>query len=389
MVSSAIKLGSSNIPDSTPAAAQSQAAAPSKIAPYPWIVNPWFDALFVFGGLLWFAFGLHLTFFGWNNSDTVSTVPNAWVAATVLLIIGVFTQHLFADTHTVATYMRIYATKESRKTFRLYAYYLPWLSLTLFALACCFREAAGVVVYIHLMWVFQHYVGQCFGVALIYCFKRGYFMSNFEREVFRWFMHSISLAIISRILCYREFSPMNYWGVDCPFWGLPSWLNDICNFFFVLMSTLFVGVIVRKWHRDGKMMPFPAMAQILTVLAIGWSVGMASSMIWTYGPGMFHGSQYLAVSLGFYIKEKGLPEGMLPQEVFRNWFSPRGLKYWAYVIVAGMFIYIFVPHFMMYFGLTFGFVATIIQACVNFHHFVSDAAIWRLRDPRCREVLVS
>jgi hypothetical protein len=75
--------------------------------------------------------------------------------------------------------------------------------------------------------------------------------------------------------------------------------------------------------------------------------------------------------------------------VFRNWFSPRSLKYWAYVIVGGMFIYVFVPHFMMYFGLTFGLVATVIQACINFHHFVSDAAIWRLRDNRCREVLLA
>jgi hypothetical protein len=34
-------------------------------------------------------------------------------------------------------------------------------------------------------------------------------------------------------------------------------------------------------------------------------------------------------------------------------------------------------------------VATIIQACVNFHHFVTDAAVWRLRDPVSRKVLIA
>ncbi len=388
MVSSSINLA--GVPAIAEAKPAETPVVVEKTKPHPWIVNPWFDFLFVYGGMLWAVFAIHYALYGWNNMDP-ALAPNkeTFAIATIVMVLGIFGQHLFADTHTIATYMRIYATPESRKTFRLYAYYLPWLSLTLFVMACFFKEAAGTVVYIHMMWVFQHYVGQCFGVALIYCYKRSYFMSNFEREVFRWFMHSTSYAIITRILCHREFSPYVYWGVDVPFWGLPLWLNDLGNFLFSVMSVLFVSVLLRKWLREGKMMPFPALCQVGTVLAIGWSVGMASSMIWAYGPNFFHGSQYLAVSLGFYIKEKGLPEGMLSKDVFKNWFSPRSLRYWAYVIVAGMFIYIFVPHFMMYFGLTFGLVATVIQACVNFHHFVADAAIWRLRDPRCRDVLIA
>lgn len=376
--------GSPALPEPTKPAT----SAPAKTAPYPWIVNPWFDFLFVYGGLLWGVFGMHYLIFGWNNIETGAS-PQAYAVGTFIIIAGIFGQHLFADTHTVATYMRIYATPESRKTFRLYAYYLPWMSLTLLTLALAFKDAAGTVIYIHMLWVFQHYVGQCFGISLVYCYKRGYYLNNFEREVYRWFMHSISFVIITRILCYREYSPIVYWGVDVPFWGLPGWINNLGLFLFVTMSALFTAVLVRKWHREGKMMPVPALLQIVTVLAIGWSSGMASNFIWSYGPPFFHGSQYLAVSLGFYIKEKGLQEGMLPKDVFRNWFTPRSLRYWAYVVVGGMFIYVFVPHFMTYFGFTFGIVATVVQACVNFHHFVSDAAIWRLRDSRCRDVLIA
>ncbi|HMO22578.1 MAG TPA: hypothetical protein PKC98_16590, partial [Candidatus Melainabacteria bacterium] len=134
---------------------QDQAQAVAKNAPYPWIVNPWFDFLFVFGGALWILFGLHYYIFGWSHSEPITGAMGAVAVSTFLVIFGTLGQHLFADTHTVATYMRIYATEDSRKTFRLYAYYLPWLSLSLFALALTFKEAAGMVVYIHLMWVFQ------------------------------------------------------------------------------------------------------------------------------------------------------------------------------------------------------------------------------------------
>jgi hypothetical protein len=34
-------------------------------------------------------------------------------------------------------------------------------------------------------------------------------------------------------------------------------------------------------------------------------------------------------------------------------------------------------------------VATVIQACVNFHHFVTDGAVWRLRDKQTREILLA
>ncbi len=361
----------------------------AKNAPYPWIVNPWFDTLFVFGGALWLLFGVHYWVFGWSHSEPAIGVTGAVAVSTFLVIFGTMGQHLFADTHTVATYMRIYATPESRKTFRLYAYYLPWLSLTLFALALSFKEAAGMVVYIHLMWVFQHYVGQCYGIGLIYCYKRGYHMNKFERETFRWFMHSLSYFVIIRILTHREYSPYVYYGVECPFWGLPMWMYELGKVLFLGMGVLFISNILRKYHREGQLIPIPTLGLVITVIGIGLSVGYASSMLWIYGPNFFHGSQYLAVSLGFYLKEKGIPEGMLPKEVFKEWFRPRAIKYWAYVIVAGMFIYVFVPHFMMYFGLSFVVVATCIQACINFHHFVSDAAIWRLRDKKCRDILIA
>lgn len=361
------------------------------LGPSPWIIGPVVDSLFVMGGMLWIIFALQVFCFHWDNPDPAAPGMAGRVAY-MLLLTSTLGSYLFADSHTVATYMRVFATKESREHFKLYAYYLPWCSVLLFALCLIYPKAAGFCVYLHMMWVFQHYVGQTFGISLIYCYKRNYFFQPVEREIYRWFMHSFSFFIISRILCFREFSPDIYYGVRLPFYGLPSWVADCGKFSFIVMTLAFVTVVVRKYIRDKQLIPLPTLGMIFSILGIGFATGMANSIVWVFGPPFFHGTQYLAVSLGFYLKEKGLAEGRMYEvghHMLREFFKPAGLHYWGMVILAGIFIYVGIPSFFEGYGYTFGMIATTIQACINFHHFVTDGAIWRLRDRKCREILLA
>ncbi len=356
-----------------------------------WVVNPTFDALFVFGGALWILFAIQIFFFHFDNPDAKAPGMAGAIAyaLSVTFFIG---NYLFADSHTIATYMRIYSTKENRQRFKLYAYYLPWCSVVLFSLCLLYPQAAGLCVYIHMMWVFQHYVGQTFGISLIYCYKRKYFLKPYEREIYRWFMHSLSFFVITRILCFREYSPLHFFGIRLPFFGLPPVLNDVGRVVFIAMSIAFVTVVLNKCLRDRQLIPIPTLCLIVTILAIGASTGLANSLIWLYGPPFFHGSQYLAVSLGFYLKEKGLSEGRINEvgkHLLKEFVSPAGLRYWAMVIMAGIALYVGIPHVLQAYGFEMVMVATIIQACVNFHHFVTDAAVWRLRDPVSRKVLIA
>lgn len=356
-----------------------------------WIVNPVFDSLFVIGGALWVIFGLQIFWFHWDTINPAA--PGfAGTCAYFLLFASTFGSYLFADSHTISTYVRIYSTPENRERFKLYAYYLPWCSALLFGLCLAYPRAAGFCVYLHLMWVFQHYVGQTFGISLIYCYKRGYFFKPWERETYRWFMHSFSAFVISRILCFRELSPDDLYGVKLPFYHLPWQLFSVCKIAFLVMTAAFVTMLVRKYVLEKKFLPLPSLALIATILGIGFSTGMANSIIWVYGPAFFHGSQYLAVSLGFYLKEKGLEEGRMRevgQHLLRGFVSPRGLQYWGLVIAAGIFVYVGIPSICQNYGFGFVYVATVVQACINFHHFVTDGAIWRLRDQTCREILLA
>ena len=69
--------------------------------------------------------------------------------------------------------------------------------------------------------------------------------------------------------------------------------------------------------------------------------------------------------------------------------SPAAKKYWGIVIMAGIFVYVGIPNLLQNYGYGFVWTATVIQACINFHHFVTDGAIWRLRDSKCREILLA
>jgi hypothetical protein len=356
-----------------------------------WIVNPAFDTLFVFGGALWLMFGLQIFCFHWDTFDPHAP-GMAGQAGFLFLLLTTLGQHLFSDAHTACTYARIYATKENRERFKLYTYYLPWCSLALFVLCLLYPRAAGFCVYLHMMWVYQHYVGQSFGISLIYCYKRNYYFKNWERETYRLFMHSLSAYVISSILCYRDSSPSTFYGVTLPFYGLPPILAQTCRVAFIVMSIGFVAMVVRKYIVEKKLIPIPTLCMAATAVGIGLSNGMANSMIWVYGPPFFHGSQYLAISLGYYLKEKALKEGNMSKvtnDMMRSFISADAFKYWGLMIASGMVIYVMLPKILEPYGYGFVFTATVIQACINFHHFVTDGAIWRLRDKTCREILLA
>ena len=339
---------------------------------------------------------MQVVFFGWNPAEpqnaqfsqlpgTVNLAISKW-----LVVGGLLGAHFFSDPHTAATYMRVYATPHSREQFKFYAYYLPWVSIFLLVWAFNAPYVAGVVVYVHMMWVYQHYTSQSFGISLIYCYKRGYFLSKLEREIFRWMMLAISFFVISRILCFKDFSPPVFYGVNLPFWGVPEIVSHVCRFAMIALTSAFAFIVVRKYFTERKLIPIPSLMLILSVAAIGLSTGFANSMLWFYGAAFFHGSQYCAVALAFYLKEKGFAEGTDPRTIAKLFITPSAFKWYGLLFLSGIFIYVGVPRFLdTTFAIKWVTAATCIQACLNFHHFVTDAAIWKLRDPKARKILLA
>jgi hypothetical protein len=360
---------------------------PEARAPHRWIVGETFDFFLVCGGAVWVLLALNYVFLGWvvPSSATQGPIVGQWLM--ILILIG---QHVSADAHNAATYMRIYGSDEDQKRFRFYGKWLALACIPIFFIGISTPVLGSAMLYCYLITVFWHYAAQAFGIALIYCYKQDYKMTHLERETFRWFILSMSAFIAVRMLTYKEYAPGYFFGVTLPFWGpLPEWLFKSVAVVFIGSSIAFGITLLKKLVLERKIMPWPALLCISTLMLLGFAKGIYSLLAWFYVPVFFHGSQYLAVCLSYYLKERGIPQGMIASQIGRMLLQPSALKYMVTVIFVGAFFYIAIPHFFQSIGFDYSLVAAVVLATVNFHHFNTDAAIWRLRDPRCREFLLA
>ncbi len=357
----------------------------STAKPYPWIIGPVVDFIFVYGGGPLLLFAANFWLLGWVVPQDITAGQQRFLLTLVLL-----GQHFFADAHNSATYMRIWGSEEDQARFRFYRTWLVYISVALFCIGLIFPAATSTFVYLYFITVYWHYAAQTFGISLIYCYKRGYTLTAIERKIYKGFILSMSAVVIVRLMSFREMSPEVWFGVPLPFWGpLPSFCYLAARVIFGGYAAAFLFVILRKLIRDKAAFPMPSMVLVSTVIALGLSVGTTNAMLWFYVPAFFHGSQYLAVCLSYYLKERGLPEGTTVSEMSRLLLTVPAVRYVALVFVSGTFFYIAIPTIFLQLGFNYALVAGLVLATVNFHHFVTDAAIWRLRDPRCREILLA
>ena len=344
-----------------------------------------FDFIFVYGGGPLLLFAANALFLGWTVPHDIS--DSSQRIFLVLIFLG---QHLFADSHNMATYLRIWGSDEDRQRFRFYRTALVQFSLLLFIAGLAFPAIISGLVYLYFLFVFWHYAAQTFGISLIYCYKRGYYFTNREKEIYRALILTFSTYVIVRFLTFREMSPKIWFGVPMPFWGpLPIEALRLVEVILGLLIFAFIVIVLRKLVYERRLFPFPAILLLATIFCLGFAVGSPNAMIWLYVPAFFHGSQYLAVSLSYHLKEKLLPEGMSAADIWKFVWTPAAARFVGFIVVTGGFFYVVIPTFFAQIGFNYALVAGLVLGVVNFHHFVTDAAIWRLRDPRCRKILLA
>ena len=351
----------------------------------PWIVGPWFDLLFVCGGLPLLLIGVNVLLIGWR-------VPfdNSAAAQRTLLILILLGQHMFADAHNAATYMRIWGSEADRKRFSFYRTWLVYSCVPLFAAGLFVPALASAMVYLYLIAVYWHYAAQAFGISLIYCAKRDYYFNSIERRIYKTFFLSLSALVIVRFLSFRELSPSTWFGVPIPFWGpLPPILYRVSAFVFGACLSALAAVLLRKMLLERKAFPLPAVLIVLTILWLGISLGPANGLLWMYVPAFFHGSQYLAVCLTYYVKEREAERGGTVFDIGRLLREQQTLRYLSIVVGTGIALYVAIPYACYELGFDFALSAGLVLAVVNYHHFITDAAIWKLRDSRYKRLLLT
>jgi len=341
-----------------------------------WLVNPYIDLLFCCGGAVWIA----ALSYDWATREYSNEFTMSFAVVLTLLT------HSLANPHTSATWLRIYGDPAENKRFRFYS---VWLAIGMVALGAFALTQPGwpaAFANLYLLWVILHYTSQVYGIALLYCVRWGYRFAPWEKNVFKYTLIFTALFAIARKLAWREYAIPQFLGLPMPFWGpIPDWIAYISGALWAASTLLFVFIVVDKFFREGAVLPAPVVLLLISIGVFILATGPLMYAVWLFVPAFFHGSQYLMVSGVYHFGKKRQDDASFTAKLF-SW---EGVKYWAVLVIIGNFIYAGAPTFLSELGVSYVAGLAVIFSVVNFHHFLTDAAIWKLRDPKTREVLLN
>lgn len=362
------------------AAPKSTARDAVKTRPYAWILHPVLDLLFCCGGFVWIFFLLHYFGFG---AESISKPVQIMLSLAGLGAIGL------SETHVMATLERVYKVDKREKfgaQTKIAAFACALLALT----GSFFPVLVPTFLKIYLLFVAQHFTAQTFGLTLLYCIKRGYYLKDKEKLVLSTLLQSTMWVGVLRQLTFKEWSGTELLGFKLPFWeALPEVFCHIAEFAVLASAIGLVFVLARKWILEQKMIPAPALFMIITGVFVFLAGKDISQTLWIYVPAFYHGSQYIAISLALYLKEKGLPEGVSMDQIGSLVTEPVALRYLTLLLVCALAFFQVLPILVGFLGINAAAFAASSFAAIHFHHFITDRAVWKLRDPEIKRLLVA
>ncbi|MFA6212014.1 MAG: hypothetical protein WC714_21415 [Candidatus Obscuribacterales bacterium] len=358
-------------PEETPA----QTAAP----PHPWILTPALDYLFCCGGMMWLLAGV----------EALGVKPDGHSYDSIILAgILFWGTLLIGEAHGPATLVRVFKSRTTPNYVR--SIVVGWGIVLIVAAYYGMQNIAfaQVLAKITLIWVVQHYIAQTFGIILIYCMKRNFSLSKLERGLLQWQLRSLMFFVILRMFTVPAYGYMaKFIGLEVPFWGpLPFWPMYLAAVCFSFCSIGLTSALVWRYWRTKQIFPLPATLTIISVAALTMSQRDAFFLL---GLTFYHSSQYLAVTYSYFVRERAKEAGHeIKGSLVKEFFKAHSLGYIFALALVGYLMTTGIPQGLIKNGVSEPVCLTVIWACLNLHHYFSDALIWRIRDKEVRELLV-
>lgn len=343
-----------------------------------WILNPILDILFCCGGLVW------ILYFA-QDILLASINPQLTESTALLAIAG---SHLFGEAHICATLFRIYGSREMRNNFKLCTIWQPLVGLLLCIAGLFFPPVTAAMLKVYLLWVFQHFTGQAYGLILLYCFKHNYQIGNYEKKLLSFLLNCTAAVAITRQLALDDWAIINYLGLDLPNWGrLPLPIYQLSVILLQAAVCLFIIQICKRAFLERSCFPLPSLLILFTVVLTFTANVDVSSKLWLYLPAFFHASQYLAITATQYFKEQNFT-GANSSSSWKLLIGPAGLQRYSHLLLSAVALYVGIPTILSFCGFSKELAFASIFCVVNLHHFMTDMVIWKMRNPRTRKALV-
>ena len=327
-----------------------------------WIRNPRFDLAFVLG------------------VATVALASGAAIVAEPALfpVILVLDLWLLGYHHVVSTYTRLAFDFESFRANRFLVVGLPGLVLAA-SVALAWSFGAWTLATIYLYWQWFHYTRQSYGIAQIYRRKSGDAASSADA----WLHKSvIYLVPLWGILNRSAQAPEKFLGFDIVVVPVPDSLVALAAVAAFGATAGWLWRQLAAW-REGRFFGAYALYMIshIAIFVTGYVLIDDINYGWLV-INIWHNAQYIL--LVWMFNNNRFRAGPHPEHRFLSWLSQsrNALAYFSVCFLISTSIYAAIQGGLSIFGVTALSAVLVIYQTINFHHYIVDALIWKVRKPK-------
>jgi tetratricopeptide (TPR) repeat protein len=335
----------------------------------PWLYRPWLDLLVGCGA--WSAPLLAIA------TLLTPAHTHAWSVAFYALAI------VFNYPHFMATIYRAYHTRESFEKYKILTLHVTLLVVLTGILLHASPRLLPWVFTLYICWSPWHYSGQNYGLLMMFARRAGASITSAER---RWIRAAFIASYLMLLASFETGGSSDALVLSL---GLPAkftlWARLALGAAFAILTALgFRRLIARSGWRAMAAPLLLALTQFLWfVLPTLLELDAAHKIPQTqYSSGILavlHSAQYLWVT-SYYQRNEARAAG---QSAWRMG------GYFLTLIAGGIALFIPGPWLVSY-ALHFDFTTSLLifTALVNIHHFILDAGLWKLRNPRVASLLI-
>lgn len=287
--------------------------------------------------------------------------------------------------HYMATIYRAYRTKEDFLKYKFFTLYLTVFLLLLGITAHYSHSIFAIIFTVFLTWSPWHYMGQNFGLFMMFVRRSGIEISKIDRT-------AIYLAFLaSYLMLFVGFHTGQSTDPYVLSLGIPETIGKSAKVtslaMFLLTGTYGLISLLNKLGLKAMFAPLVLFSTeflwfvLPTILQLIGSLDYVPQARYSTGVlAIMHSLQYLWIT-SYYRKRE------VTSATINNW---QLFPYLAILIIGGIALFIPGPWLVSHiFNYDFGTSFLIFTALINIHHFLLDGAIWKLRDSSIAELLIN
>jgi hypothetical protein len=282
--------------------------------------------------------------------------------------------------HVVSTYTRLFFDAESFKTYLSVTVVAPFVIVAGVA-AVVLTLGTWAVMTTYLYWQWFHYTRQSYGIARIYQVK-----SPGARQKDRLAEYTLYLLPLWGILSRSHQNPSTFFGQELRWLPVPLPVLEIVATLSVVTLVWWGVREARAWRSGKSRLAYVAyVASHTLIFAVGYVAIENLEFGWLV-LNIWHNGQYILIV--WMYNNNRFKKGLDPNHRFLSKISQTKnvFQYFFICLIISSLLYLTLGGVGVLFGSTFPLFIIAYQT-LNFHHYVADGVIWKLRRKPVRTTL--